>query len=207
MFFSDYKNILALSPHTDDIELGCGATLHKLKENGANIHVLNFSRSKNSNDDKGDAVAQEFIESMNYLGATYEMMNLPTRELSNYRQEILDKLWQVKNANDYDLIFCHSRYDQHQDHQVVQRECFRAFKNKTILGYELPWNCTKFSTDVFVRLEKKHLNKKIKMLDFYKSQNHRPFMCKEYVFDIARTRGLQIQEKYAECFELIRMVG
>ena len=39
-----YKNILALAAHTDDVEIGCGATLYKLKEsNDVNIKVLAFS--------------------------------------------------------------------------------------------------------------------------------------------------------------------
>ena len=63
-----------------------------------------------------------------------------------------------------------------------------------------------FSTDFFVKVEQRHIDKKIEMLDCYKSQAHRAFISKQYVGDIARTRGLQVQHKYAECFELIRGV-
>ena len=31
-------------------------------------------------------------------------------------------------------------------------------------------------------------------------------MCKEYVMDIARTRGLQVDKKYVESFEAIRII-
>lgn len=175
-----------------------------MSESGASIHVINFSRSKNHDDDDGTIVAEEFKKSMSVLGATYEMLDLPTRRLQEHRQEILDHLY--KSDSEYDLILCHSSYDQHQDHQTVQQEAFRAFKHKTILGYELPWNCMQFSTDFFVKLEQNHINKKIEMLDCYKSQAHRAFISKQYVGDIARTRGLQVQSEYAECFELIRGV-
>lgn len=200
------KNILALSPHTDDIELGCGGTLAKLKEEGSNIFVVNFSRSKNSDDDDGEMVAQEFKNSMKKLGAEYEMLDLPTRRLPEHRQEILDYLFRLNSKMNFDLIFCHSSFDQHQDHQTVQQEAFRAFKTKTILGYELPWNCMQFKTDFFVKLEKHHMTKKNQILNCYKSQKHRAFMCKQYIDDIARTRGLQVGAPYAECFELIRCV-
>tara|TARA_R100000278_G_scaffold110863_1_gene88205 strand:+ start:919 stop:1530 length:612 start_codon:yes stop_codon:yes gene_type:complete len=198
------KKILALSPHTDDIELGCGATLARFSERGASVHVVNFSRSKNHDDDDGVQVADEFKKSMSVLGFNYDMLDLPTRRLQEYRQDILDFL--CKMNDDYDLVLCHSSYDQHQDHQTVQQEAFRAFKHKTILGYELPWNCMQFSTDFFVKVEQRHIDKKIEMLDCYKSQAHRAFISKQYVGDIARTRGLQVQHKYAECFELIRGV-
>ena len=151
-------------------------------------------------------MAQEFIESMNYLGATYEMMNLPTRELSNYRQEILDKLWQVKNANDYDLIFCHSRYDQHQDHQVVQRECFRAFKNKTILGYELPWNNLDISNRCFIEVQEQDLKNKVDSILEYKSQSFRNYINEEYIRSLMVIRGKQIDFNLAESFEVIRLI-
>ena len=200
------KKVLACSPHTDDIELGCGGTLAYLKEQGSDIFVVNFARSKNHDDDYGEQVGQEFMESMNILGADYEMLDFPTRRLPEKRQDILDYLIKLDQSHQFDMVFCHSTYDQHQDHQTVQQEVFRAFKNQTILGYELPWNCMQFSTDFFVSLKQHHINKKIEMLDCYKSQQHRPFMCKQYVGDIARTRGLQIKAQYAECFELIRGV-
>ncbi len=200
------KKILALSPHTDDIELGCGGTLTRFKESGAKIHVINFSRSKNHAADTGDEVAEEFKHSMEVLGASFEMLNMPTRRLPEHRQEILDYLHDLNKQEEWDTVFCHSSFDEHQDHQTVQKEAFRAFKTKTILGYELPWNCRQFKTDFFIKLENRHVENKIKMLSCYKSQMHRAFVNKEYVRDIARTRGLQVQSEYAECFELIRGV-
>ena len=44
------------------------------------------------------------------------------------------------------------------------------------------------------------------MLDCYKTQGERVFMSKDYIYDIARTRGLQIGRKYAEAYEVIRAV-
>ena len=68
------------------------------------------------------------------------------------------------------------------------------------------WNCRTFRTDLFVSLEKKDLDLKMKMLDCYKTQGERVFMSKDYIYDIARTRGLQIGRKYAEAYEVIRAV-
>jgi LmbE family N-acetylglucosaminyl deacetylase len=206
MFNKSNMNILALSPHADDIELGCGATLSRLKQQGANIFVVNFSLQTSGQEELREVVTKEFKQSMEILGAEYEMLDLPCRRLPSHRQEILEYLIKLSRTRDFDVVFCHSTFDQHQDHQTVQTEAFRAFKNKTILGYELPWNCPQFSTDFFVSLENKHLNKKVEMIDCYKSQSHRVYMCKGYVYDIARTRGLQVQKRYAECFQVIRGV-
>ena len=35
-----FKNVLFVGPHPDDIEFGCGATVSKLKNNGAHIHFV-----------------------------------------------------------------------------------------------------------------------------------------------------------------------
>jgi len=70
----------------------------------------------------------------------------------------------------------------------------------------MPWNNRTFSTDIFVKLEKHHLQDKFRMLDCYKTQGERAFMNKEYIFDMARTRGLQVGNEYAECYEAVRVV-
>jgi len=202
-----FDKILALSPHTDDIEIGCGGTLHRLKSSGSEILVVNFSLSKNdSGDEPSPNVESEFKDSMQVLGAEFEMLNLPCRSLQDHRQEILDHLISLSNRYAFDAVFCHSSFDLHQDHQTVRNEAFRAFKNTTILGYELPWNCIQFRTDLFVRLSEDNLVNKLQMINCYKSQSHRPYMYKQYVYDIARTRALSINAQYAECFEIIRGV-
>ena len=200
-----YKKILALSPHTDDIELGCGGTLKKLKEEGAEIHVVNMCLAKPLSE--GD-ITNEFKDSMKLLDIDWcEMMSLPVRNLYKHRQEILDFLIKIHHNNHYDLVFCHSTHDLHQDHQTVTTEAIRAFKKTSILGYELPWNCLRFSTDIFIPLEEKHIAFKKKLLECYKTQQDRPFMAKQYVYDMARTRGLQINKDYAESFECIRLIS
>jgi len=48
----DIKNILTLAAHTDDVEIGCGASLYKFKD--ANIKVIAFSLAP------GEDVKHEF---------------------------------------------------------------------------------------------------------------------------------------------------
>ena len=81
----------------------------------------------------------------------------------------------------------------------------RAFKNITILGYELIWNNLTFNTTCFVELDKTHLERKSSALEEYKSQGGRDYMSKEFVFALARSRGVQIGTAYAEAFEVVRL--
>ena len=196
------KKILAIAPHTDDIELGCGATLHKYR-NSYEINVLAITSAQPLA--KGNPV-EEFYNAMKIIGANTTFLDFQPRVLNENRQKLLDYFWNLQKKEKYDIVFCPSSYDHHQDHQIVYQETFRAFKHSTILGYELPWNNRTFSTDVFISLEEKDIEAKIKKLDCYKTQLERAFMCKEYVTDIARTRGLQVGKKYVESFEAIRII-
>jgi len=96
--------------------------------------------------------------------------------------------------------------DIHQDHSTIANEGLRAFKNTTILGYELIWNNLTFSTTSFIKLDEEHLSKKVYALDAYKSQKGRDYMSKDFIFSLAKTRGVQIGVNYAECFEVVRWV-
>jgi len=40
----------------------------------------------------------------------------------------------------------------------------------------------------------------------YKSQSDRAYMSHEFIFSLAKSRGVQIGKEYAECFEVIRWV-
>ena len=42
------KNVLIISPHTDDAELGCSSTLFKLHKKGYNLHYIAFSSCEDS---------------------------------------------------------------------------------------------------------------------------------------------------------------
>ena len=66
--------VLALAPHTDDIEFGCGGTLARLLEEGAEVHCAVFSICRESvpSGFPEDILAQECNKSMQSLGVTKE---------------------------------------------------------------------------------------------------------------------------------------
>ena len=82
----------------------------------------------------------------------------------------------------------------------------RAFKKSTILAYEMPWNNINFSTQLFIKLEGKHLDVKLAALMEYASQKEKPYANKDYIISLARTRGVSIDAEFAEAFEVVRWV-
>jgi LmbE family N-acetylglucosaminyl deacetylase len=207
--------VLIISPHTDDAELGAGGFISKLIEEGYNIYWAVFSIAEESVPEgmPKDVLKKEFINVIKNAGLEESHVfieNIPVRRFDEKRQEILEKMVAWRNCINPDLIITTSTFDQHQDHQVIANESIRAFKGSaSIIGYELPWNMSHARTDLLFKLESRHIDKKWRMLREYKSQSEgkkRPYFEEEFIYSLARVRGVQCNHRYAEAFEMIRWV-
>jgi LmbE family N-acetylglucosaminyl deacetylase len=205
-------NILILSPHTDDAELGCGGSIAKFVEEGHNLFWVVFSTAEDSlpKNLPKDTLKKEFLNVLHDIGIKenkYEIFNYKVRNLHKHRQEILENLITIRKTFTPDLVIGPSINDYHQDHQVVANEMIRAFKTtSSIISYELPWNHITFNTQLFVKLKDKHLSKKYNRLRKYESQFllNKSYFSEDFIYGFASTRGIQCNSKYAEAFEVIR---
>jgi N-acetylglucosamine malate deacetylase 1 len=206
------KNVLVLAPHPDDGELGCGGTINKFINYKYNIYYMAFSLCEESIP-KGypsNVLLKELKNATKVLGINKDnviMHNFPVRRFNEYRQEILELLVSFKNNIIVpDIIFLPSSFDVHQDHIVIHEEGKRAFKNSCLLGYEFAWNNFSFNTGCFILLDENNIMKKISALNKYKSQSSRFYNTKSIIKSLAIYRGLQINNKYSEAFEIIRWI-
>lgn len=207
---SAFRNVLVLAPHTDDAELGAGGTIAKLIELGASITYVAFSTASESIPEglPKDILKIEVRAATKKLGIPPQNLliyNYQVRQLGYHRQSVLEDLIKLRSTSNFDLVLTPSLHDIHQDHATIARESLRAFKNVTILGYELIWNNLSFDTKCFVELEKRHLELKHTALQCYSSQADRNYFSKDFTFSLATTRGVQSGCRYAECFEVIRL--
>jgi LmbE family N-acetylglucosaminyl deacetylase len=205
---------LILSPHTDDAELGCGGTIARVIEEGNEILWVVFSTAEDSlpRDMPKDTLKKEFLDVIRDLGLSennYELCNFKVRHLKEHRQDVLDTLVKIRRDFEPKTVIMPSLNDYHQDHQVIARETVRAFKkDASIIGYELPWNHVSFDTNMFIILDKRHIQRKYKIIKNYKSQIilNRNYFSKEYIYGLARVRGVQCNATYAEAFEVVRYI-
>jgi len=209
-FINGFNNILVLAPHTDDGELGLGASINYFVENGKNVVYAAFSTAEQSVPEgfPKDILKSEVKAATSVLGIEPEnllIFNYEVRKLNYVRQEILETLIDLRKKQKFDLVFIPSLHDIHQDHTTIAQEGLRAFKNTTLLGYELIWNNLSFDTQGFIKLEKRHIDAKINALKMYKSQGFRDYLSGEFITALARTRGVQVGCEYAEAFEVIRL--
>lgn len=208
------NKILVLSPHTDDAELGSGGTIAKLLEEGKEILWVVFSTAEDSlpNDLAPDALSKEFLNVTKFLNLedkNFKIFHFKVRKLNEIRQDILEILVKIRIEFKPDLVIGPSLHDFHQDHSVVSHEMIRAFKTScSIICYELPWNHIQFDTQLFIKLKKPHLDVKLKILDFYKSQKliSRHYFSEDFIKGLASARGAQVSSQYAEAFEVVRWI-
>ena len=208
---TQYKKVLILSPHTDDGEFGCGATITKLIEDGSEVYYAAFSACEQSvlPEFPKDILTKEVKAATQILGIKPENLILfkyDVRTFNYHRQAILDDIIKLKNEIQPDLVFTPSVNDIHQDHATISNEAVRAFKFTSILCYELPWNNFNFTTTCFFKLTEHHVRNKVNALKEYKSQAHRSYADEDFIRSLARIRGVQIGAQYAEVFEMVRWI-
>jgi N-acetylglucosamine malate deacetylase 1 len=207
-----WNRVLVLAPHTDDGEFGCGGTMARLVDAGVEVRYVAFSIATKSLPPgfPPDTLAQEVRAATAEIGVPESALTVHDFEVRTFperRQDILELLIALWEDWRPDAVFQPSVHDVHQDHQVVAAEGLRAFKRTTILGYEIPWNNFDFAYQAYVALELPHIERKVAALAKYASQQHRRYSDPEYIRNVARTHGINVNREYAEVFEVYRVVA
>jgi LmbE family N-acetylglucosaminyl deacetylase len=205
------NRVLVLAPHTDDGELGAGGLLSKLIRGGADKRYVAFSSCKESvpQEFPSDILVTEARKATKCLGfreSDLTVFDFPVRNFPAHRQEILEIMLAIKREYAPDLVLAPTSYDVHQDHSAIHQEAVRAFKDCTLLGYELPWNCIDFRSDLVFEIDQRDLAAKVQAIRCYQSQAFRRYCDGEYLANLARLRGSQIGAELAEAYQVIRWV-
>jgi len=194
--------ILYLNAHPDDAILSAGATISKQIEQGHEVHYIVFSwagQGFNKEEIKNSLTSIGLKESYIKL-LNYEVRNFPYFA-SAIRQEMINLREQIKP----DKVFINSSFDLHQDHEIVSREGYRAFREETLFGYILPWNVRELKFQAFEEIEQKHLDAKLKAIKLLNSQQFRFYYDAERIKALAISIGLFRRKKLAEPFEILNI--
>jgi N-acetylglucosamine malate deacetylase 1 len=202
---------LVLAPHTDDGEFGCGGTMARLVAEGCEVRYVAFSIATRSLPEgfAPDTLAREVREATAELGiaeSNLTVHDFDVRTFPERRQDILELLVALWEEWRPEVVFQPAHHDVHQDHQTIAQEGLRAFKRTTILGYEIPWNNFDFSYGAYVSLEQAHVERKVAAVRRYASQQHRRYANEEYIWNLARVHGTNVNREYAEVFQVYRIV-
>lgn len=208
------SKVLFVGAHTDDVELFAGGLLAKLARTGSTLKTLTFSSHRGVTDHV--AAAKEHRRNIASMGskASCTLFDLEacTTRIDGFQQKrelvytaIVDE---VKGLAP-DLVVTHLPSDTNQDHQQIAAEVNRALKGLTSIVYgEYPFNdLGTFQPQMFVKLTKADVEKKIELIRGYESQFalHRKYFDPDVWFGLAKVRGAQIGVDYAEAFQVGRL--
>ena len=194
--------ILCLGCHPDDIEIGCGGTILRFREQYPNCEfrwvVFSGSGTRQIEAQRGAEL---------FAGIDREKV-----VLKNFRDgfmpfmggEVKAVFEELKYAISPDIIFTHNRKDAHQDHRLVAELTWNTFRDHFILEYEIP----KYDGDlgrptVYVPLDAEQCQKKVRYIaDVFQSQNTKRWFEESTFLSLLRLRGMECNAPggHAEAF-------
>jgi LmbE family N-acetylglucosaminyl deacetylase len=199
----DRLSVLCLGAHSDDIEIGAGATLLSFIERGIRLEVHWFVLSGAGDREKeARGSAAEFLA--NASGAHIEVMHFPDGFFPEEGTAIKSWFETLKSRVSPDVILTHHRDDAHQDHRQVCRLTWNTFRDHCILEYEIPkWDGDMGRPNLYMPVSGRVLERKIELLiSHFGSQRSKQWFDSETFLGLARLRGMECRapERYAEAF-------
>jgi LmbE family N-acetylglucosaminyl deacetylase len=198
----DLRSLLCLGAHSDDIEIGAGATILRVVRENPRLRVVwAVFAAQGVRGDEARASAGRFL-----AGA-----EAPRVELMGFRDGRFPEQWgTIKDAFEGfkavepDLILTHHGSDLHQDHRVISELTWNTFRDHLILEYEIPkWDGGLGSPNAFVAASAADTEAKIEILTTcFASQAGRHWFDDLTFRGLMRLRGLECcaPEQLAEAF-------
>lgn len=204
----DRLKLLCVGAHSDDIEIGCGATVLQLLGCGRPVEVLwTVFSAHGQRAEEARRSAHRFLEG----AACTEVRVHGFRDgfLPWQGAEVKERVEDLK-AFEPDVVLTHRREDRHQDHRLVSDLCWNTFRQHLILEYEIP----KYDGDlgcpnVFVPVSDELRERKVALLESeFGTQRSKRWFTRETFEGLMRLRGVECASPtgYAEAFHGRKLV-
>jgi LmbE family N-acetylglucosaminyl deacetylase len=200
---SDPLHVLCLGAHSDDIEIGCAATLLRCTRRAGPLRVTWVVLSA-----PGERAQEARRSAEELLGASCQL-ELIVGEFRDahfpaHFSALKEFLAEVRKKADPDLVFTHSIDDRHQDHRLVGELTWQAWRDHLVLEYEIP----KYEGDLgrpnlFVAASAATAQTKVDhLLAHFGSQRSKDWFSRETFLALMRLRGVECRsvEGFAEAF-------
>ena len=129
-------NILALSPHADDVEIAMGGTIAKFINEGHNVTIITAILPKENIDGNIDLFMsknrrKEQEKAAKILGANLEILDLDPYDF-NFNRKYIKLFDQKIQSYKPDIIFSCWEHDTHQDHKNLANILFALTRKNNI---------------------------------------------------------------------------
>lgn len=214
------RNILAIGAHPDDVEFGCFGTLFKHTLSGDNVYILVMTQSDvkdayTDNITRNSKVSiTEALNSSNLLGA--ELILGPFTDTNvPFNGESVSYIEKIIKEKNIDTVYTHWAGDTHQDHiNTLSATMAAARLVKNVLCYEqvpLPrisntHPVANYYVDISDVLDLKLNSCKCHKSQISKFHTH-GFDMIDNIITLAKFRGNQAGVKYAEAFNVLKIVN
>ena len=197
------RSVLCLGAHCDDIEIGCAATLLRLRREhpSTRFHwVVLASNPKRAAEARRSA--ELILGDSN--GHTVEILEFRNGFFPYIGGAIKDYFESLKARVDPDLVFTHYRDDLHQDHRVVAELSWNTFRNHLMLEYEIPkYDGGLGAPNLFVPATRADGQRKADLLmQCFASESNKQWFTPDTFLGLMRLRGIECAapEGLAEAF-------
>jgi LmbE family N-acetylglucosaminyl deacetylase len=196
--------VLAIGAHPDDVEIGCGGTLLNHKDKGDQIHILTLSNGEKGGNSSIRAL--EARKASGQLGSQLTLCNLIDTEISS-GHETISIIENIIKKFKPDLIYTHSKNDNHQDHRNVHKATIVAARSTaSIESYQSPSASIDFKPSRFVDVSKQMKNK-LRLIKCYATQFTKcKYLNRSIIQANAMYWGRYANYSLVEPFEVIRSV-
>jgi len=196
-------SILCLGSHSDDIEIGCGGTVLRLREQYPSCVfdwvVFSAIGIREAEAERGAELFAGTNRRESAVLKTFRDGFMPF--VGGEVKEVFEEL---KDTISPDLIFTHNRKDAHQDHRLIAELTWNTFRDHFILEYEVPkYDGDLGQPNVFVPLEAEVCQKKARyIMDTFQSQRAKRWFQADTFLSLMRLRGMECNAPsgYAEAF-------
>lgn len=192
------RHVVCLSAHADDVEIGAGGTLLRLRE----VHDPSFQVLVVASDPVRAAEAEESIATL--LGSSgdvsclgFEDGYLPYRDPGAVKDAVRAVAFPSP-----DLVFAPWTSDAHQDHRFVGELAWQLFRGATILEYEIPKReADRPQTNLYVSLTAEQSERKLAHLEAsFPSQRGKGWYREDVFAGVLSLRGAEAGGGLAEGF-------
>jgi LmbE family N-acetylglucosaminyl deacetylase len=203
--FGGAASVLFVGAHADDIEIGCGATILRLRAELPEIaiHSLVMSSSP-QRADEARAAATAFVGD----DAKLSLHEFRDGHMPWSGGEVKEAFAEAVTSANPDVLLVHRDDDAHQDHRLLGSLAIQVARSALILHYEIP----KYDGDLgrpnlYVGVPAGVADRKIELLHkAFVSQTAKDWFDEETLRGLLRLRGVESRHRYAEAYWAPKLV-
>ncbi len=208
----NFRSVLCMGAHADDIEIGCGASLLEWIQAYPHLQVTWVVWSAaGQRREEARLSAEAYLEPLiredraKILVEDFQDAYFPA-----VWADIKQRMAQLAKECSPDLVLTHRLEDRHQDHRVLAELTWNAFRDQVVLEYEIP----KFEGDLglpnlYVPVSTETAQRKVELLhQFFITQTSKDWFTDSTFHALMRLRGLECRAPsgLAEAFHARKLV-